>query len=874
MILKDSVIGRRRFARFLSVAIKFKVIVFLSLFLIYSVALIGVSGIMYKYGFTSIIKDIGLGVIYKNYTTPFNYFKGLWSSPEKLIIDIKHKNFQKLAYEREVALAQRFLNKGEYVSATIRHGNKKIRVKMRLKGDNIDHLHGAKWSYRIKVKGDQTIFGMKIFSIQHPKTRNYIFEWIFHQALRREDILNLRYKFVNVIINGRDLGIYALEEHFEKRLVEYRRRREGPILRLEEDLSWHEGRVFPSKTRSGYGSYFSSAISSFNKNNLTDPKKYSTYQMAYNLFEGFRLGFLKPSEIFDIKRLATFLALADILGAEHALRTNNLRFYYNPVTSLFEPIGFDGDTGQVTKKLIGVSSGSLLSAGFERPVPGLINSILSDEIVFGEYIRQLERITEDLYLESLLSDLKEDFKKNMAIIYRDFPWSKSSMDVFFENREYIRNFLTPKKIMGAYFSKKSKDKITLFLGNVQRLPAEVVEVVYGNSYIFKPVEKVVFPGKIPGKPAIYMKVDFFIPEKIGWLDDMPEELRVRSRLLGSSMAKDDKIIPGPHFDPGFINNDFIRKPPNALSFDFLNVNEEKKTITFKSGEWTLARDLILPKGYMVLANEGLEINLINSAKILSYSALNFLGSEKKPIRFYSENSSGQGVLILKARKKSILKYVNFQNLGPPSQKGWALTGAVTFYESPVSINRCAFSASRAEDALNIIRSDFTISDSHFQENKSDAFDGDFVKGEILDSLFVSSGNDALDFSGSVVKVRNVFINRAGDKGMSFGEKTKAVISQANILNTEIAVAGKDLSEIDIDHIRLQNSKVGFSVYQKKSEFGPSTMKAFNLSMNKVALPYLLEKGSKLEIDGKEVEPYKGKIKDLLYGAKFGRKSGD
>ena len=62
---------------------------------------------------------------------------------------------------------------------------------------------------------------MKIFSIQHPRTRNYIYEWIFHQALKREGILSLRYKFINVTLNGQDLGVYALEEHFDKRLIEY-----------------------------------------------------------------------------------------------------------------------------------------------------------------------------------------------------------------------------------------------------------------------------------------------------------------------------------------------------------------------------------------------------------------------------------------------------------------------------------------------------------------------------------------------------------------------------------------------------------------------------------------------------------------------------
>ena len=53
-------------------------------------------------------------------------------------------------------------------------------------------------------------------------------------------MLGLRYEFIQVSLNGRDLGIYALEEHFEKRLIEHGRRREGPIVRFNENAGWEE----------------------------------------------------------------------------------------------------------------------------------------------------------------------------------------------------------------------------------------------------------------------------------------------------------------------------------------------------------------------------------------------------------------------------------------------------------------------------------------------------------------------------------------------------------------------------------------------------------------------------------------------------------
>ena len=44
-----------------------------------------------------------------------------------------------------------------------------------------------------------------------------------------EKLPYLRYSFVDLIINGENKGVYAIEEHFNKELLENRRSREGII---------------------------------------------------------------------------------------------------------------------------------------------------------------------------------------------------------------------------------------------------------------------------------------------------------------------------------------------------------------------------------------------------------------------------------------------------------------------------------------------------------------------------------------------------------------------------------------------------------------------------------------------------------------------
>ena len=156
---------------------------------------------------------------------------------------IKQKHYRKLefasAHDRSkppVAAIRRDVK----VPAVLRLDSERTAVKLRLKGDRALHWASPeRWSFRVEVKGDKTFLGMKRFSLHHAVARNYVYEWLFHTVLKREGIIGLRYRFVTLHVNGTSQGIYALEENFDKRLLENNKRREGPILKFAED--WFAG---------------------------------------------------------------------------------------------------------------------------------------------------------------------------------------------------------------------------------------------------------------------------------------------------------------------------------------------------------------------------------------------------------------------------------------------------------------------------------------------------------------------------------------------------------------------------------------------------------------------------------------------------------
>ena len=120
-------------------------------------------------------------------------------------------------------------NKMPRVKTKILHNGKEFYADIRLKGDRKAHfIDKEKSSYKLELDRDQFIFGMKKFSIQKPRIRNYIHEWIFHELSKKEGIIKIRYDFINLSINGDDKGLYVLEEGFGKELIERNKRRNGP----------------------------------------------------------------------------------------------------------------------------------------------------------------------------------------------------------------------------------------------------------------------------------------------------------------------------------------------------------------------------------------------------------------------------------------------------------------------------------------------------------------------------------------------------------------------------------------------------------------------------------------------------------------------
>ncbi|HSG99069.1 MAG TPA: CotH kinase family protein, partial [candidate division Zixibacteria bacterium] len=501
--------------------------------------------------------------------SPGHLLRGALASPDRLTIDVAFDDFQKLAYKREQALQRGILitDEDSWVSAQIRFDERVMRCRIRLKGDLPDHLREDKWSFRINMRDDSTLYGMKRFSLHAPHTRNYIWEWVFQQTMKREGLIALRYRFVNVTVNGVDHGLYALEESFEKRLIEHNQRREGPIIKFNENVWWLESDGYiQDYALPGAGHFNSLAIDMFQSDRtVADTTLFAQFKVAHAALESFRAGESSVESVFDTEKLATYFALCDVLGAFHALNVIQYRFYFNPFTRKLEPIPFDANAGRGILELA-----ALYKKEREYPWTGELRQLFiarafAEPEFYKLYLQQLDRFSRPAYLDSLFSELDSALQENLSLIYSDEPGYHYSPDIVYNNQKFIRRFLEPVSALRAYVSRRGADSAYLQIAVTQQLPVAVERVTLNGETLHEFDPPVTLDGKRLTDPPRYDQLVVPLTSQ----SPAEGELRLHYTILGLSEEYDAVIAPWPAEDSATLSVAQTWRTSNVNEFEFL-----------------------------------------------------------------------------------------------------------------------------------------------------------------------------------------------------------------------------------------------------------------------------------------------------------------
>ncbi|MCH2231883.1 MAG: CotH kinase family protein [Crocinitomicaceae bacterium] len=428
-------------------------------------------------------------------------------TPETVQINLSESDYQFIKDKRNEALDRGIqINIGDnYVPCELVHNGEKYEGEMRLKGHMTDHLQGEKWSYRVKSKDE--FLGMYRFSLQHPGTRGYVKEWVYHELLANENVINLYYDFIQLKLNDKDLGIYAVEEHFGQHVLERNNRPKGAIIRWNPELYW-EGRIDEYQGKflnEQYEHYYSTFAEPYDKGKvLKDDELKENYIQGSVQLERFRRGELTCSEAFDIEKMASFHAIIDLVGGHHSLDWSDVKYYYNPESKKIEPVGYESFSIRETEHIAG------------QQIPEKFNGIESDyhARLFGDpeffeaYIQALERIASEEYLNAFIEKVTPKLNEKLGYLAHEFAYIPFTWEPYFENIELIRHNLSLPKAVHPFLKESSDSLIVLSIGVVSDFPLEIIGLHVNEKRTFKPLNSSKLPAKERNTFTNYVDVQF------------------------------------------------------------------------------------------------------------------------------------------------------------------------------------------------------------------------------------------------------------------------------------------------------------------------------------------------------------------------------
>ena len=266
-----------------------------------------------------IVSDLSM-LLFQNRYNLFEYIKlnikSQFVDLDKIYLDINFKNLEKINKLRVDAINEgKFPEEGiKFFNASIKYLDQTIPIKISLKTGTIGyHTKSKNLSFRVKVLKKNNILGLTEFALMDAKRRNYILEWYARKLNQEVGLFYKEYKFVNLILNGENFGLYVVDENFTNNLATKNKKKDWVVLRYNVYISFN----------TKFGSYMDVVIDNFKaatidaKNDKINFKNYEynddkikKFLIAKSLLESFRSEKLNAEEVFDLESMAKGFAIA------------------------------------------------------------------------------------------------------------------------------------------------------------------------------------------------------------------------------------------------------------------------------------------------------------------------------------------------------------------------------------------------------------------------------------------------------------------------------------------------------------------------------------------------------------------------------------
>lgn len=777
-------------------------------------------------------------------------------------ITIEKKDYQKLLLNLPQT-PDEFLQKVHKKErpATFRFEDQEFDVDVRFRGDGSGHWHWDKKSWRIDFKNKETFDGKKVLHLITPGERGFLIEFFNNYRGKKMGLPVLEDGWAHVYVNGAHHGVYYVSESWGPEFLE----RNG----LGADTNFYGDNASPNPLNpfSIYGDFVDvhHMWKRYAENPRSTDSGFAELHRLFSLMQAEDEVFYDQVwDVVDRESFIDWFVHSKLIGSLHQYQMLNSRLYFDVHTGTFRMV--PADVGETPEGFL------YYFIGYHPLVDRLLHDnvfVYDTQKVLWEYVSDEDQVEDDLrFYDEAVEKLKYEFYKDS---YDEFSSRRidqflaQGRGVIVRGLEYVQSILSEVQIAGVLSAESSSGgeimysvelsvehhaPVLLKHIEIEDSTVAIFEDVNGNDVLDDADVRVdVGYDTIKKHHNVHQQWDVELGavdrEKWEDVDNLgflalhvyePIQAKRKYFITGVSDEIDpqdvrvefENIITGENHDADLIYidsrifEDFGRQRLSidglVAQYSFLRRDGESG-VRVAGGTHIIDDVVIIPRGVRLRIDAGTTLLMRENATIISYGAVQALGSADALVRVLPYQNERWGVFaVVDADERSNFIYSHFDGGSDARVNGMYFSGMLAVHRADVSVMHSEFSHAFADDGLNVKYGDANIYDVVFRENSSDGLDFDFVTGDLADSLFVNNGNDAIDVSGTTARLYRLRVDGSGDKCMSIGEGSSPVIFDVHLQGCAIGIEVKDASAPRIVNAVIINNGIGLHAYRKKPLF--------------------------------------------------------
>jgi len=646
------------------------------------------------------------------------------------------------------------------------------------------------YSYVLKFEKDKLFNNQRRVSLLSPFDEWSYFQNVLNLYASEKGLITTFGRPYLLTINGIDSGVHLAQETIGKELLE---RNYGitdyAILKPSDDWDSipfghqnHTDYVPEDKEQSGT----STRTIGIAQNQL----RTMLITLDVKDFEGL-------SRYFDIDYMAKISAMQLVYGTLHSSIGDNRRYIYNISNGYFYPtFRMEGNPEKLSVK--------------DGIIPLLSSHYQSDKILDLFETNEHFLTTRNQYLAEFIGEV-DDIRNKYSTFKRKYDHlikntnqrdgrlslrNDKGLSSFYHNVDTIKRYIAYNKI----YTTEIQDRLggcrySIFVDSFSKIRL--------TNYELNGLEK---------------KQNFELKIGQNYVDfdenKCLKKLQFENLLVGKIVDEDDVYYNLEHDVPTFTS---FKK-----YFKYIDTG---RAIRILEGNYHISKNIKFPEDREVLIEPGVKITIGDEKSILFYNKFTAVGTAKKNITFMPSDNAFGSILIRANGNDVNLDNVHVYGGNEAYVEGVYASGQIVIVDSNVEIKNSTFKSSLSDDGINIKYSTVDIDSNKFANNYGDQIDCDYCSGSITNNSFTinkklrgTSETDGLDVSGSRLYIANNFFSGFSDKALSVGEKSKVVVVNNTIDESNIGTAVKDGSEACFSRNEFQSNSIDITSYVKKSMY--------------------------------------------------------